>query len=390
MFFRYFCLIVLSLIFDFCIAQEKEIIVPSSLAFSGGTEYGNFFRTNDPLKSYQRSDYMGYSFQVLKQTNGKKDWEKAYNYPQYGIGFFAFDFLKNKEMGSPFGIYGIYNGKLKQWGKLKWYHSVNFGISFNSNPFDEDHGYYNTSVGSKTNMFISLGTGMYYELGKHFDLGLNLKFNHLSNGSLKFPNKGLNTYAPQLSLVYYPERAVSHVRDTVFVDHKRYNTLEFSVFGGRKNIFYRGGQRDELRKRYDGFNYSVYGAEAFYMRQYSPKSAYGIGIGVTHDEQYNHTMYISDSTLYQKKRFSNDRLLFSVIPTYRLMIGKLYVNIGAGYYIFRKERKYDSPAFFQKIGLHYQITDRLFASFGINAYDLHIADYLEWRLGYTFSKKERR
>jgi hypothetical protein len=72
------------------------------------------------------------------------------------------------------------------------------------------------------------------------------------------------------------------------------------------------------------------------------------------------------------------------------MIGKLYVNVGAGYYIFKKERKYDSPAFFQKIGLHYQITDRLFASFGINAYDLHIADYLEWRLGYTFYKKERK
>ncbi|WP_156104446.1 acyloxyacyl hydrolase [Chryseobacterium populi] len=386
---KHFYLCVLILFSAFCKSQVHETLKQNFFAFSGGAEYGKVLATNEPLQNYPDRQYMGYSFQVLKQTNGKKDWEKLYNYPQYGIGFSAFDFLKNRQMGSPFAVYGVYNAKIRQWGKLKWYHSVNFGISFNSNPFDEDHGYYNTSVGSKTNMFISLGTGMYYELGKHFDLGLNLKFNHLSNGSLKFPNKGLNSVTPQFSLVYYPERIIPKRSDSVFVNSKRYNTLEFSVFGGRKNIFYRGPQRDEL-KLYEGYNYSVYGAEAHYMRQYSPKSAYGLGIGITMDEQYNHTMYVSDSTLYQKKRFSNDQLLFSVVPTYRLMIGKLYVNVGAGYYIFKKERKYDAPAFFQRIALQYQITDRLFASFGINAYDLHIANYLEWKLGYTFSKKQRK
>jgi 5-hydroxyisourate hydrolase-like protein (transthyretin family) len=68
-------------------------------------------------------------------------------------------------------------------------------------------------------------------------------------------------------------------------------------------------------------------------------------------------------------------------------MGKLYVNIGAGYYLFKKTWKYDKTAFFQRIGLQYQVTDRLFASFGINAYDFHVANYLEWKLGYTFSKK---
>ncbi|WBV56525.1 acyloxyacyl hydrolase [Chryseobacterium daecheongense] len=390
MFLRHFYLIVSGLISAYCYSQENEIPRPSSFVLSGGFEYGNILRTNEPLKGYKNTNYTGYSVQILKQTAGNKHWEKQYNYPQYGIGFFAFDFLDNKEMGSPFGIYGVYNAKLGQWGKLKWYHHVDFGIAFNSNPFDEDHGYYNTSLGSGTNMFISLGTGMYYELGRHFDIGLNLKFNHLSNGSLKFPNKGLNTFAPQISLVYYPERAVPRTNDSISFNTKKYNTLEVSAFGGRKNIFYRGGQREELKKLYEGFNYSVYGVEAFYMRQYSSKSAYGLGMGITHDEQYNHTMYVADSTLYQQKRFSHDQLLFSVIPSYRLIIGKLNVNVGAGYYLFKKERKYDSPAFFQKIGLQYQITDRLFASFGINAYDLHIADYLEWRIGYTFSRRERR
>lgn len=381
-----YCLVLLSV---FCRAQETDSLKPKLWLTSANTEYGMVLPTNIHLKSYPHKAFAAYSFEFLKQTNGDKDWESLYNHPQVGVGFIAFDFLQNKQMGSPFAIYGIYNAKIKQWGSLKWYHNINLGISFNSNPFDLDKGYYNTSVGSKTNMFIGLGTGLYYGIGKHFDLGLNLKFNHLSNGSLKIPNKGLNSVTPQLSLVYYPERVSLKKADTITISKEKYNTLEFSVFAGRKDAFYKGENRDDI-KLYEGFDYSIYGAEAFYLRQYSAKSAYGIGIGVTKDEEYNHTMYVSDSILYQKKRFSREQLLFSVIPTYRLMMGNLYVNVGAGYYAFKKTTKYDKTAFFQRISLQYQVTDRLFASFGINAYDFHVANYLEWKLGYTFSKKVRK
>lgn len=370
-----------------CRSQDQDSIKRNPLLFSASAEYGSILPTNVQLTYYDNLRYAGYSAQVLKQTTGKKDWEKLFNYPQYGIGVYGFDFLDNKKMGSPFAVYAIYSSKIKEWNKLKWYYSANLGISFNSNPFDYDAAYYNTSVGSKTNMYISLGTGLYYEIGKHFDVGLNLKFNHLSNGAMKIPNKGLNAVAPQVSLVYYPER-VNPVKDENIASKiKKYNTWEVSVFGGKKNVFYRGDNRDDIRL-YDGFDYSVYGAEAFYMRQYSAKSAYGLGLGVTKDEQYNHTMYVQDSVLYQKKRFSKDHVLLSVIPTYRLMIDRLYINVGLGYYVTKKNRKYDNSALFQRLSLQYQITDRFFASFGINAYDLHVANYLEWKLGYTFKKKE--
>ncbi len=384
---KHFYLFFLVAVF-FCKAQKNDSLPKRALIYSAGVEYGTILPTNIALQDYENRNYRGYSFQLMKQSTGKNDWEKDFRYPQYGIGFFAFDFMKNREMKSPFAIYGIYNAKIKQWGKLKWFHTVNFGISFNARPFDEDEKYYNISLGSRTNMFISMGTGIYYEMGKHFDIGLNFKFNHLSNGGLKIPNKGLNTVAPQLSLTYYPERMMPQKPDSAVVDDKRYTSLEVSVFGGRKNAFYRGEGHGELKNYYSGFNYSVYGTEVLYMRQYSRKSAYGIGVGITMDDHYNHEMYVSDSTLYQKKRFSADQPLLSIMPSYRLIMGRLYVNLGAGYYLAKKQRKYDNSIFFQRIALQYQITDRLFASFGINAYDMHVANYLEWKLGYTFIRKK--
>ena len=370
-------------------SQDNDSIKPQRWAFSAGAEYGGIIPTNESLNFYRHKAYTGYNFQFLKQTDGSREWEKLYNYPQIGIGVFALDFLKGRDMGSPYGIYGIYNAKINQWNRLKWMYGINFGISFNSNVHDFDKQFYNISIGAETNMFISAGTGLYYELGEHFDLGLNVKYNHLSNGSTKVPNKGLNMASGQLSLIYYPERVKSVKSDTIYQPSEKHNTLELSVFGGRKDTFYQGDNRDDI-KLYDGYEYNVYGADLLYMHQYSEKSAYGLGVGVNYDGEYNHQGYVVDSTLFSKKRFSHDRLLISIVPTYRMMIGKLYVTVGAGVYPFKTTRRYDNNIIFQKIALQYQITDRLFASFGIRAYNFHVADFLEWRLGYTISKKKNR
>lgn len=389
MFQRFYILLLLLLLNPLLFSQKKDSLKPHQWAFSAAGEYGGVIPTNESLNFYRHKAYSGYNFQFLKQTNGSRNWHEYFNYPQIGIGVFALDFLKGKDMGSPYGFYGIYNAKLNQWDRLKWMYGINFGISFNSNVHDYDKQFYNISIGAKTNMYISLSTGLFYELNENFDLGLNLKLNHLSNGSTKVPNKGLNMAAGQISLIYYPERIKPIKSDTIYHPTEKYNTLEFSVFGGIKDTFYQGENRNDI-KLYEGFEYNVYGADLLYLHQYSNKSAYGLGVGVNYDGEYNHQGYVIDSTLYEKKRFSHERLLVSIVPSYRLLIGKLYVNLGVGVYPFKSTRKYDNDIIFQKIGLQYQITDRLFASFGIRASNFHIADYLEWKLGYTITKKKNK
>jgi hypothetical protein len=86
----------------------------------------NGFTYEYSFKELSHKAFAAYSFEFLKQTNGNKDWESLYNYPQVGVGVIAVDYLTNKQLGSPYAIYGIYNAKIKQWDKLKWYHSINF------------------------------------------------------------------------------------------------------------------------------------------------------------------------------------------------------------------------------------------------------------------------
>lgn len=115
----------------------------------------------------------------------------------------------------------------------------------------------------------------------------------------------------------------------------------------------------------------------------------GLGIGLIQDEQYNSKMVVRDSTLYQEKRFVNDRLLFSVFPTYRLNMDRLKIDIALGFYPFKIKVPENSYLLFQRVAIGYMITDRLKFSFGVNAHDFHRANYLEWKLGYTIFKYKR-
>ena len=370
------------------IKSQRQDTLKSTFSYSIKSEYGQLLNTNAYVENLNSKTYSAYSFQVTLNPKNKSDWEKLYRNPNYGVGIYYIDFLENRQMGHPFSVYGFFNNTIAKWNRFSWDYYVNLGVAFNANPYNQNIGYNNVSFGSKTNLYIGVGAMMKYALSQHFDLGLGFGINHLSNGSLKWPNKGLNFGALQLSLAYHPEENLVNNNLVEKQNVNQYQQVELSVSGGRKNVFYRGKGRELLPGYYEGFDYNIYSMEGLYIRQFNRKSAYGLALSFVYDGNYNHTMYIDNQILKQRKRFSSDRFLLSFLPTYRLMMGKASVNVQAGYYLFKQKRVYDDSWFFQRIALQYQFSNRFFASFGINAYDFHRANYLEWKLGYIISKSK--
>lgn len=385
----FFCWAWFTLFFSIKVFGQDSIST-SKFNFTIATEHGSILPTNPYISSLKTpKEYTGYNFAIRYQSDGTKEWQNVFGNPSYGIGVFVADFHQDRDLAQPLVFYGTYNATAKYWNKWKWDYWVNFGIGFGGNPYNKET-YPNPSLGSKTNMYISLGTNWKYKFAKNFDLGLGVSFNHLSNGSTKAPNKGLNFVAPQLSLTY--DTGINHKNENISsknLEFEKFDKIEIAGFYGRKNVFYRGVNRENLTNPYDGFDYSIVGVEGLYLRRYSYKSSFGLGLGITYDESYNRNMVVKEDRLESEKRNINNPVLFSVLPTYRLSIDRLSVNIQAGIYPFKKTRDYDEFLLFQKIGLQYELKNGLFASFGINAVDFHRANYLEWKLGYVLSKRKR-
>ncbi|OCK51662.1 hypothetical protein BA768_02810 [Chryseobacterium sp. CBo1] len=389
-------LYILLFVSGFYNSQNSDTISRSNLQTSVSMQFGKFLGTNDYLKTLTHREFVGASAELTVQTDGSKEWHRRFGRPYYGGGIVAFDYLKNRDMGSPFAVYGTFGGTIKETPTYSWNYETSGGFAFNWTPFYQEKGYLNQTFGSSVSIYINFGVNYKYYLGKHFDLGLGLNFNHFSNGALKLPNKGMNTFSPKLSLTYHFDERQFAPHDSLSTFDK-YSTLDVNVFGGvRHSIFYgkdEGFTYDDvdLIDKFKGRYYQNWGLETVYHRQITYKSSLGLGIGVMYDEDYNHRFYQDETGAIQvAKRFKHDNLLLNIFPSYRLTISRFAIHLQPGFYLFKKsiDKRYDKTIFYQRVGFQYTIGKNLLIGIGLRSFLFHKADYIEWRLGYRiFNKK---
>ncbi|MCY0967919.1 acyloxyacyl hydrolase [Chryseobacterium wangxinyae] len=393
---RYFYLFFLVFTSAFLFSQDLDSIPRSNLQGTVSLQVGKFLGTNDYLKTLTHREFIGASAELTVQTDGSQEWHRRFGRPYYGGGIIAFNYLKNSEMGKPFAVYGTFGGTMNRAKTHSWNYETSAGFAFNWTPYDLKKGYNNQTFGSSVSIYINLGASYKRYLGKHFDLGLGLNFNHFSNGALKLPNKGMNTFSPKLSLTYnFNERLIPKEDSLSAFD--KYSTLDVNVFGAvRHSIFYGKdpGFEDfdvDMIRKFEGKYYQNWGVETVYHRQLTYKSSLGLGAGIMYDEDYNHRFYQDEYGVIQStRRFKKDHLLLHVFPSYRLSISKFAIQLQPGFYIFKKEidRRYDKTIFYQRVGFQYTIGRNLLVGIALRSFKFHKADYIEWRLGYRiFTKK---
>ena len=368
---------------------RDSVKVKKNILLSGYTQFGSVMATNpflkpsDPIFDHDY-DFVALSFQLLKQTTGQKQWEKNFGYPVYGFGIYSATFSNTGKLGTPIAIYAVFKAPFKRWSRFSLNYEGGFGLTFNWEGYNPAESSYNISMGSNQSVYIDIGFNFKYALGSHFDVSAGYSFTHFSNGALKYPNYGLNTFAPKITIDYNINRFVPSAIKEKIKDFIPKTTLDLSLFGGAKNVQYTGNEVDSITK-YKGVNYSVYGFNTLINHQITHKSKIGIGLTLGYDGSYNSTIIVKNGQLEPTEGFRGNRVTLSIFPSYELVINRLSVLLQPGFYLFRKAAVNNSPIFFQRLGLHYMITDHLLGGINIRAYNYHVSDYIEWTLGYRLS-----
>ncbi|HEY3369316.1 MAG TPA: acyloxyacyl hydrolase, partial [Prolixibacteraceae bacterium] len=281
------------------LAEKSDTLkVRKNLIYGGYGQYGKVLATNPYLRQViapddQVIEFVALSFQVLKQTQGDQLWQQKYGLPTYGVGIYSASFPDNKGFGNPIALYGVFKAPFKRWNKLSLNYEASLGFTFNWEPFNPSEKNYNISLGATESVFIDLGADVKYELSPHFDLGLGYSFTHFSNGALKSPNFGLNTFSPKLSLEYRINRFHPEIVKQTLPAFLKKTSVDFSIFGGAKNVLYKGNDVDTIKK-YNGVYYPVYGFTTLLNRQVNYKSKLGIGLSLSYDGSYNSRIYVAN------------------------------------------------------------------------------------------------
>ena len=106
--------------------------------------YGNIARHSKDIGPLITGHPRGFVASYNRKTYGLNEWERRYNYPDWGFSFIYQD-LDNESIGDVYGLYSHYSFYfLKRAAYLK----VGQGIGYATNPFDIIDNKKNTAFGS--------------------------------------------------------------------------------------------------------------------------------------------------------------------------------------------------------------------------------------------------
>ena len=360
------------------VAQDSNLTTyPLKYQISG--ELGRIVPHVDYLKSIGKQ-YHAMSAKVLFQTTGNKYWQQLYNYPQFGFGIYHGWLDPECNIGKPYALYSVFSAPIHRSEKWSTNWEMNFGVAY----FQDN--IFNVAISSMYSGYFSAGADFRKTLGKNFDVGAFIGFTHFSNGAFQKPNVGINIFSPKVFLVCTPQREHQKFRKVPLPELVKNNHIDVSVYYGMKNIVYMGTDLDSITK-YKGIDFKIYGLSMMFNRQVSYLSRVGFGTTFEYNGSYNSPMVVEDTKLVVKESRYSKKLALSIYPSYELLMNKFAVVLQPGIYINRVDFETITPIFYQRIGLKYHVTQRLFTAFNLRAYDFSVADFIEWNVGWRFGRR---
>lgn len=344
----------------------------------------NVFVKGSNQNSVLIDDFQALNIKLSTQTTGETLQEKVFNCPLWGLGFKILDFDNINEIGIPLALYGFIDIPLLRKQRFSVNAELGFGLSFNWHSFNPITNQYNVALGLSQAFMTDAGVNLNYELSDHFDLLAGVNFSHYSNGAIKMPNFGINSYAPKIGIKYNFYESPEFVKYKV-PKYKPHSEWVLSAFAAMKNIIF-DSVDIEIKEKYEGVFFPVYGFSALYNWQISHLSKFGIGATFNYNGSINAQVAIENNELDAVDGLFKEKLQLSIYPSYEFCIDKISIILQPAFYIYRKAYKNQSPIFHQRISINYLITESIYAGITLRDYSMH-ADFVEWTLGYRINGK---
>jgi len=330
----------------------------------------SFFRGNIIVHSKDLYHLQGHSestmISLLKQTHGSEEWQSSYNFPDYGV-YFQYQNFNNDFLGKIYSAGLLYNFYfLNRNLKL----NISQGIAYATNPYDKIENSKNKSFGSK--LLGSTNFGLFYKKENVLNcIGFQtgFLFSHNSNGRIKSPNIGINTFLFNVGLNYNfsdkKNEVATTTKKTLFSEPIKYN-ISFRL-GANESPIIGSGQ------------YPFYHLSFFADKRFNRKSALQLGaeIFVTNSiKDYIKFKSVAYPELHLNPNTDFKRV--GVFVGYELFVNKVSLEAQLGYYCY-KPFKNDS-SIYDRVGLKYYINPKLFTSFSVKTH-LFLAEALEFGVG---------
>jgi hypothetical protein len=307
---------------------------------------GNIYKHRNDIAHLISGHPEGILLSYNWKTNGSEEWHKVYNYPDYGISYQYIDF-KNHYLGVNHAIGAHYNFYFFNRQLL---FRISQGIGITSSPYDKVTNNKNNAFGTKV-MDNTYFLVQYKKENIIENLGVQAGFmlTHFSNGRIKAPNNGINTFALTLGLNYGWREKQEIKTDSLPVPASYAERIKYNIAFrtgvsegpvphlGQRQFYHVGAYADKRIGRKSALQF---GADLFFSRYLDKR----VGLFVGHE----------------------------------LFINKLSIETQFGYYVY-KPFDYEVDVY-QRLALKYYVTKTVFTGLGLKTHNAS-AEAIEVSLG---------
>ncbi len=273
---------------------NKHLFVSAGY-INGNVAPTNVFVRGSNLQSARIDHFQAINLKFGTQTTGDRYSEQLFNSPVYGVGLKLLDFHNPAEIGFPIAVYGFTEIPFIRYKKFMLNAEAGFGISFNWQSFNPITNQYNISLGLGQAFMSDAGLNATLQISPKVDLFAGFNFTHFSNGSIKQPNFGINSYAPKVGIKYNFNDRPDYF-PVQKVPYKPHGEWVFSTFAAMKNVIF-DSVKLEIREKYEGAFFPVFGVSALYNWRVSPYSSFGIGGTFDFNESINAQVAVENNEL---------------------------------------------------------------------------------------------
>ena len=301
---------------------------------------------------------------VLLQTYGRSNYQYQRNYPQIGLTWLYSDFGGSESLGVMHAVIPNIRLPLLRRDKIQITFGVGVGVAYLTKKYDRIENYRNLTIGSHYNAAVHFQLKTNIRLSEQFRASAGISMAHVSNGTIKTPNYGLNMPALFAGLEYKITR-----RPIVFLQPEQINKMK-----GKVNV--RIGAAMALKENNDawGEEFRVYIGQVSVGGYYNNTNRLLLDVDAVYDESTKYAMELDGAPVDNYE----DVVKGGISLGHEWTFDRLSLLMNLGVYLYNTE--YTDELVYNKLGVGFRFTRYTYASVTLQAHWAK-AEFLSFGLG---------
>ncbi len=324
--------------------------------------YGFVLIHSRELAPVRHSNPFGMELNLAWQKTSARAWESCNCYPRLGLAATFWDFDQPDILGYGATALFFIEPVFAPWRRASFSVRAALGLSWQSRPYHPQSNPFNLSYSTSVAFPLQLGGAVHFRLHPQWAVDLSLVYNHISNGGIREPNKGINWPTAGLGLGYY-------LRPPEFKNRVKKDWRQSGLPKSRLDLTFFMAFKEPASKLYlfsPGFEVKA-------SRQVARINAVTLGAEWMYD---NGARY----KIAQAGRDENPQK-GGLAVGHEFLLGKFLFAQQIGVYLYKPYRMGDD--LYQRYSILYRASGRLAAGISLKAHR-HVADFIDFRAGVSF------